>query len=319
MTLDSIEPDHAETVALLQPFVDGELSDEERALVAAQIARNPEFQAIVREQQEVRAALRELERELAPDGLRARILADLDAVQAEQRAAEQRGWLAPVAGRIKAFGRGALLMVPAVAAAGLLFVVANNAGWIGGNEGVSGAHIDGGLATSMPARSKSPEPASAKLAPTRPPAPEVAPDPPPDPSLPSGERLAENQGFAVQVAPPRSLPKDVALVSDSKAAPASSAMVRYRDGAGALMVDRQRRAGVAEFHGRQLAVLGHDYYLSRDEQGRAQVEFRLGAVHHSLVLEGADARIDGAISVDEPDFRSLLLLANALRQAHASP
>ncbi|KIG13062.1 hypothetical protein DB30_00599 [Enhygromyxa salina] len=318
--MDSLEPDHAETVALLQPFVDGELSDDERELVAAQIARNPEFQAIVREQQEVRAALRELERELAPDGLRARILADLDAVQAEQRAAEHSGWLAPVAGRIKAFGRGALLMVPAVAAAGLLFVIASNADWVG-NEGLSGAHIDGGLATSMPARSKSsPEQASAKLAPTQPPAPEVAPEPPPDPSLPSGERLAENQGFAVQVAPPRSLPKNVALVSDSKTAPASSAMVRYRDGAGALMVDRQRRAGVAaELHGRQLAVLGHDYYLSRDEQGRAQVEFRLGAVHHSLVLEGAEARIDGAISVDEPDFRSLLLLANALRQAHASP
>ncbi|PRQ08979.1 anti-sigma factor family protein [Enhygromyxa salina] len=316
MTLDTLEPDHAEMVALLQPFVDGELSDEERELVAGQIALDPEFQAIVREQQEVRAALRELERELAPAGLRERILADLDAVQAEQRAAEQRGWFAPVVGRIKAFGRGALLMVPAAAAAGLLFVVANNAGWIGLQD--TTAHVDGGLASSMPIRThKSAKQVPAEPAPKVAVAPAAAPGP--DPSLPSGERLAEEQGFAVQVAPPRSLPKDVALVSDSKTAPGSSAMVRYRDGSGALMVDRQRRAGVAELHGRPLAALGHDYYLSRDEQGRARVEFRLGAVHHSLVLEGADARIDGAISVDEADFRSLLLVANALREAHGNP
>jgi anti-sigma factor RsiW len=313
MTLDSIEPDQAEIVALLQPFVDGELSDDERELVAGQIALNPDFQAIVREQQQVRAALRELERELAPAGLRERILAELDAVQAEQQAAEQRGWFAPVAGRIKAFGRGAMLMVPAVAAAGLLFVIANKAGWISADVGLDGAHVDGGLATSMPLRAKPNSQAKAESAAEVGPS---EPEPATDPSLPSGERLAENQGFAVQVAPPRSLPNDVALVSDSEAAPGSSAMVRYRDAAGALMVDRQRRAGVAELRGQRSSTLGHDYYLARDEQGRAQVEFRLGGVHHSLVLEGGEARIDAAISVDEPDFRSLLIVANALRQAH---
>lgn len=312
MSLDSFEPDHAEIVALLQPFVDGELADDERELVAGKIALDPDFQAIVREQQQVRAALRELERELAPAGLRERILVELDAVEAEQRAAEQRGWFAPIAGRIKAFGRGAMLMVPAVAAAGVLFVVANNAGWIGGDVGVSGAHVDGGLATSMPRRAR-----PSALAPAaKSVAEDVAPEPAPDPSLPSGERLAENQGFAVQVAPPRSLPKGVALVSDSEAAPGSSAMVRYRNGAGALMVDHQRRVGGAELRGQPITSLGRDYYLARDGQGRAQVEFQLGGVHHSLVLEGGDARIDAAISVDEPDFRSLLVVADALRQAH---
>ena len=43
MTLDSFEPDQAEIVALLQPFVDGELSDKERELVAEQIAGRAEL------------------------------------------------------------------------------------------------------------------------------------------------------------------------------------------------------------------------------------------------------------------------------------
>src|SRR5690606_2297671 len=80
MTLDTLEPDHAELVGLLQPFVDGELCDDERELVAKQIAQNPEYDAMVREQQRVQAALRSLPRELAPTGLRERVLADLDAV-----------------------------------------------------------------------------------------------------------------------------------------------------------------------------------------------------------------------------------------------
>lgn len=236
MSLDTIEPDHAEVVGLLQPFVDGELSDDERALVASRIADNPEYQAIVREQQQVRALLRSLPRELAPAGLRERVLADLDGVDAERRAAEQRGWFAPVIGRIKAFGRGAMLMVPAAAAAVVLFVVAGNAGWIG-DAPVAGTHVDGGMANSLTVRPKHAEPAVEQ--------PAVADSRHEDASLPELDEL----GFAVQIAPPRSLPAGVALVSDNPSSASSSAMVRYRDDGGAVMVDRQRRAGVAELRG----------------------------------------------------------------------
>jgi hypothetical protein len=308
MTLDTIEPDHAELVGLLQPFVDGELSDDEHVLVASRIADNPEYQAIVRNQQEVRAALRSLPRELAPAGLRERVLADLDSVDTERRAAEQRGWHAPVAGRIKAFGRGAMLMVPAAAAAVVLFVVASNAGWIGGPT-LDGSHVDGGLATSLTVRPqhepRQPEPGPADRPTTEP---AVAPGPD-DASLPA---TPDEFGFAVQIAPQRSLPDGVALVSDS---PSSSAMVRYRDSGGAVMVDRQRLAG-PELHGTRQVFRDHDYHLGRDHQGRPWVEFQIGRVHHSLVLEGGDAQAGAIVTVDDPEFERLLIVADALRRAH---
>lgn len=133
----------------------------------------------------------------------------------------------------------------------------------------------------------------------------------PDASLPSGEQL---EGFAVQVAPARSLPDGVALVTDSASVPGSSAMVRYGVGNGAVVVDRQRRAGVVEPHGARQVFRGHDYYLGRDDLGRPRVAFQLGFVQHELVLEGAAPGT--GVGVDAPDFQVLLSVAHALRQAH---
>jgi hypothetical protein len=313
MTLDILEPDQAELVGLLQPFVDGELCDDERALVAKQIAQNPDYQAMVEEQQQVQAALRSLPRELAPAGLRERVLADLDAVDADRQAAEARGWVAPGTGRIKAFGRGAMLMVPAAAAAALLFFVASNSDWIGAAPGVAGPHVDGGMAQSLTIRSK---PAAAN------------PDPSPSPNAgaasPNAEAAGEVErllnpdelGFAVQIAPQRSLPAGVALVSDDPTSASSSAMVRYRDSGGAVMVDRQRRAGVAPLRGTRQVFRDHDYHLGRDELGRPRVEFQVGRVHHSLTLEGGDLLADTAAGVETPQFERLLIVADALRLAH---
>src|SRR5690606_19636965 len=267
------------------------------------IADNPEYQAIVREQQQVRAALRSLPREAAPAALRERVLADLDRLDAERRAAEQRGWLAPVVGRIKAFGRGAMLMVPAAAAALLLFVVANNAGWIGAAS-VSGSHVDGGIASSFDVRPRHAEPAVAK---------QVAQSPE-HAGLPTGE--LDELGFAVQIAPPRSLPAGVALVSDDPGAASSWAVVRYRDDGGAVIVDRQRPVGKIEVLGTRQMFRDHDYSLGHDQQGRPRVELQVGRVHHSLVREGDDAQGSAAATVDAPEFQRLLIVADALRQAH---
>ena len=93
-------------------------------------------------------------------------------------------------------------------------------------------------------------------------------------------------------------------------------MVRYRDGGDGVMVDRQRRAGVAELRGTPQVFREHEYHLGRDEQGRPRVEFQLGRVHHSLVLEGGDAQASAAVTVDAPEFQRLLFVADALRQAH---
>jgi hypothetical protein len=305
MSLEPSDLDHAEAIALLQPFVDGELADAERELVARQIADNPSYQAFVREQQQVRATLRTLAHETAPAELRARIAAELDAVVAER----QRGRLAPVLDRAKSFGRGAMLMVPAAAAAAVLFFVTSNSAWLTPElPELESAHVDGSMTKGWErAPSKREVPASPV---------ESEPAPKPDASLPSGEQLADNLGFAVQVAPARSLPQGVALVTDSKRLPGSSAMVRYQVGGGAVVVDRQRRAGVVELEGARQVFRGHDYYLARDSHGRPQVGFQLAFVQHELVLEGAAPRSDIGVAVDEPDFQVLLLVADALRQAH---
>lgn len=307
MSLEPSDLDHAEAIALLQPFVDGELADAERELVARQIADNPAYQSFVREQQQVRAALRTLARESAPPELRARIIAELDAVEAERK----RGRLAPVIDRAKSFARGAMLMVPAAAAAALLFLVTRNAEWPGAE--LEGPHIDGGMTSGGLARieAKSSSPAEEPTL-----AEPVASPPKPDSSLPSGEQLADSLGFPVQVAPAQSLPEGVALVTDSPTVPGSSAMVRYRVGGGAVVVDRQRRAGVVELQGARQVFRGHDYYLARDNHGRPRVGFQLGSVQHELVLEGAEASSEVGIGVEEPDFQVLLSVAHALRQAH---
>jgi hypothetical protein len=304
MTLEPSDLDHAEAIALLQPFVDNELADAERELVARQIADDPAYQAFVREQQEVRAALRTLARETAPAELRARILAELDAVEAERR----RGWLAPVVGRLRSFGRGAMLMVPAAAAAALLFVVTRNADWFAPE--LEGPHIDGAVATGG-LSTRHAEPVNAQPSPS----PTVKPAEA-DASLPSGEQLADNLGFAVQVAPAQSLPEGVALVTDSAAVPGSSAMVRYGVGGNAVVVDRQWRAGARGLLGARHVFRGHGYYLARDNHGRPQVGFQLGSVQHELVLEGAQPRSGMGVGLDEPDFQVLLSVADALRQAH---
>ncbi|NVB39900.1 hypothetical protein G6O69_18800 [Pseudenhygromyxa sp. WMMC2535] len=294
MTLDTIEPDRAELISLLQPYIDGELADDERELVAVQVAENPEYQAIVREQREVRALLRGLEREAAPAELRERVIAGLDAVDAEQG-----GRLAPIIGRIKAFGRGSMLMAPAAAAAVALFFVVRGGVLDDVDVAVDGTHVDGGLTAPLRAAkdSRGSEGHSAK--------PEEA-----------GAGLAKPEAGAlpVHVAAARSLPEGVSLVSDVPQ-PGPSSVLRYGDGAQRMIVDTQRAAGDDVPRGTRQVFRGHAYFLGRDAEGRAQVEFLLGPVHHSLVFEGR-GRPTASLSAEEPDFADLLMVADALRSAH---
>lgn len=144
--------DHAELVGMLQPFVDGELSPEEHEHVALRVASNPTYQAIVDEQQRVRAALRGLARETASSGLRARIVAELDEVDREHEQARRRGWLTPIAGRLRAFGKGTLLMMPAAAAAAVLFLLARQ-GELELGRSVAGGVLDGSPQVGLHAKS----------------------------------------------------------------------------------------------------------------------------------------------------------------------
>ncbi len=55
----------------LQPYIDGELTDAERAEVEAQMARDPALRELAEEQLKIRQVLRDLPKQTAPQALRA--------------------------------------------------------------------------------------------------------------------------------------------------------------------------------------------------------------------------------------------------------
>jgi hypothetical protein len=107
----------------LQPFIDGELAEAERAEVEARLARDPALRQQVEEQLQIRQLLRDLPRATAPQALRARVLLELDAIDRESAS---RSVAAPRPSRWRSFLRGGALMLPAGAAAFGLFLVARN-------------------------------------------------------------------------------------------------------------------------------------------------------------------------------------------------
>lgn len=106
----------------LQPFIDGELTDAEHAEVEAQLARDPALRELAEEQLKIRQVLRDLPKATAPQALRARVLLELDAIDREHAPAPAAP-PPPRFARLRAFLRGAAVMVPAGAAALALFVV----------------------------------------------------------------------------------------------------------------------------------------------------------------------------------------------------
>lgn len=104
----------------LQPFIDGELAEAERAEVEALLARDPALRQLVEEQLRIRQVLRDLPRATAPQALRARVLLELDAIDRESAPRPA----APRPSRLRAFFRGGALMLPAGAAAFGLFLAA---------------------------------------------------------------------------------------------------------------------------------------------------------------------------------------------------
>ncbi len=153
---DQLQTDASDAAGLLQAYVDGELSIEESTLVARFLEESPSARAIVRQQNEVRVRLASLPKSTAPAGLRARVLTALDEVDAGTSASDsqhamplavgsdlgggrdadgsphgRRGTGARAAGPVLrvimgGFGRGLLMVAPAVLAAGLLFQAARS-------------------------------------------------------------------------------------------------------------------------------------------------------------------------------------------------
>ena len=128
MSLEDIRSECSDIAGLLQPYVDGELQADEQEKVAEHLHRCKGCRAAVSEQAWVRATLQSVDRDRAPQALRARVFQGLDEVDREVEAeaaavqASTPGFAARMWARVRDMGRGGLIMVPAGAAAiGLFF------------------------------------------------------------------------------------------------------------------------------------------------------------------------------------------------------
>lgn len=323
MSLENIRSECSDVAALLQPHVDGELADEEQRQVADHLENCEACRAATSEQMWVRATLRSLEREPAPSGLRAGVLAALDAADAadavddvdvENRPAvdtapEPDNAPIPIESgrkrRVRDLFRGGMVMVPAAAVAAGLFFVAR-----GGLEPVQTLPPTGLSAAMGQARSGSAEPAKAG-----------------DPMVAKGKKTAglselddirPQLDFPLQVAPSQQRVELVGARLDNAGKPGLGARLRYRVAGDQHVIDRQRPIGGPAPSGAKVVFRGQPYTVSHDT-GAPTLHFELGGVAHQLSLEGATPT-SGSIDVDSPDFAVLLDMAHHLaRDAGARP
>lgn len=305
MSLKDIRSECSDVAGLLQPYVDGELNDQEQEPVAAHLEDCSGCRAAVSEQAWVRATLQAVPRPSAPQALRAKVLLGLDEVDRE-RAAEAAASAPPGLGarlwsRLRELGRGGLIMVPASAVAVALFFMAR--------EGVvtpEGADVTAspgfGLGSAIVPG------AEASLA---------AGD---DDVMRAISELEPQVGFRVQVPQGSEAPRDLQLVGARLDRPGGSqppaAHLRYLLPSGQHVVDRQRPAAASPVRpgGTPVSFSGRSYHLHRDDSGKPTLSFELSGVAHSLVLEGGSARphASSVLDPDDPDYALLLRFAARL-------
>ena len=264
-------------IARIQPFLDDELPDRERARVEAVLAQDPVLRDMVDEQRTVRQVLRDLPPEPAPQALQARVLLELDAVDREQAAAQAPGWRQRFAGvdrRVRSLLRGAAVMVPAGATALALFLVTRT-----------------GTERHVPEAS----PVAAATTPTT----------PTRPTILDAERSGLVLGAAPGVSPGVRLVG--AAMPTSERSPGS--VIVERQVGPRRVLDRHEPAGgpsPSEPH----AYRGRNYWLGQ-VGGRPAVAFESDGVRHTLT---ADTREVTAFRQDR-EYAFLLALGSALRDA----
>ncbi len=310
MSLEHIRSECSEVAALLQPHVDGELADAEQQRVAEHLDGCDACRAAVSEQMWVRATLRSVERQPAPQALRARVLLGLDEVDSEAEAEAAASAPPPSLGaRLRArtsdLMRGGMVMLPAAAVAAGLFLVAR-----GGLQPVQTMPASG-LSTAMTRATVS------KDAPKTAPAPVAA--------LPGLSAIQPQVAFPIQVASPSGKER-VQLVGarlDPTAGNAQQlgARLRYRVFEGAAgrehhIIDRQRPVGGPSPTGTPVTFKGQQYTVSRADSGAPTVQFEHGGVAHMLTLEGGPrSQTAETVHVESPDFSVLLDVADRVARS----
>jgi mycothiol system anti-sigma-R factor len=309
MSLEDIRSECSDTAALLQPYVDGELGAAEQERVAAHLESCRPCRAAVQEQHWVRATLRALQRDAAPAALRARIVAELDAIDRDPVASRAgastsnaaiepviRGKTKPqpvvpptlwsrAMGVLADVARGGMVMVPAGAVAVGLFFVARE-----GMVPVEPSGTNLGAAMSNPTTH-------------------------PREGARKPERDAKTADDLV-ISPPRSPTQGHVQLVHARVAdddPRKGATLHYdvmRDGlpTGQRLVDHQLPAGVRSPSGTPVVFGGRRYLLDHTALGDPMLHYEVGGVAHMVVLEGTEAVRPS--TPDHPDFSFLLDFAD---------
>lgn len=350
MSLEDIRSECSDIAGLLQPYVDGELQADEQEKVAEHLHRCKGCRAAVSEQAWVRATLQSVDRDRAPQALRARIFQGLDEVDREteaEAAAEQAstpGFAARMWARVRDMGRGGLIMVPAGAAAIGLFFFARQGVPDDTQPTAHAALPVGGIGSALMTGT---DPSRRAQADDAPPQAEPKAETPranrevdkadiDDELLRHVRSLEPTVGFDVQipldVRRPRGDTAQIQLVSASldQVDPASdpSVQLRYEMRAegrstGHHLVDRQLRAASFDTPGRTVSFGGGTYRLDRSAGGEPVVYFELSGIVHAVMLEGTRGRplpgwVGGtAVEGTPAEYGPLLRAAEHLRAASA--
>lgn len=337
MSLKDIRSECSEVAALLQPHVDGELGDPEAQRVAEHLDGCDACRSAVNEQMWVRATLRSIERESAPQGLRLNVLAALDEADAQdaqdaattqtpqdsaqEGSSEQPDSTATTSNVVRPsfwdrarrrsadLLRGSAVMLPAAAVAAGLFVVVR-----GGLEPVQNLPGEG-LSTAMT------QTAHPSTAPVKSPAQSQDPRMASAAELPSLSEIRPQLEFPLQVAPAAGGERvqlvGARLDQGREGGSSLGARLHYRvsqdAGRSHDIVDRQRPGGGPKPTGTLVVFRGQSYHVAHAASGAPTVHFERGGVAHLLTLEGAPANSPKTKpSAESPDFSVLLDLAHRL-------
>jgi len=351
MSLEDIRSECSEIASQLQPYVDGEVQRDDQERVAEHLQRCQGCRVAVSEQAWVRATLQSVERDRAPQALRAKILLGLDDVERETDAealadvaqtppvsAAARMWA-----RLRDFGKGGLIMVPAGAMAMGLFFVTRDGPELTSTE-VAGTPLIGG-ALLPGAEHPAPAPTKPKSVVTPPPTATQAEKGTDEASTDIDDNLLRlvraiepSVGFDVQLPSGVSRrsgdPSQIQLVGASvdRGMRANNPGVRLRyelrsqgRATGQHLLDRQLPAGSDDTPGQLVSVDGQQYRLHRNAAGSPVVYFRFRNILHAVTLEGTGesptghARVGVALPEAAPvEYRALLALADRLRASSAT-
>jgi anti-sigma factor RsiW len=300
MSLKEIRSECSDVASLLQPYVDGELEDEEGERVGDHLGACTPCRAAVQEQLWVRATMRSIEREAAPRALRAQILIGLDGIDREATVGETMGAWTRTWARMRSVLRGGVIMVPAGAMAVALFWVARSG--MTPTESVSagslGAAALTGLEPEGPKKHAAERPMDAEV-------------------LDALAEVEPKVGFPVQVArpdPSNSVQLVSARVDPGSAPNAASpgAQLRYKmlwEGQPTHVVDHQLPAGSRVLDGTPVSFGGQQYLLGRAADGSPVLWFERSGVAHMLTLDPPGGPRSPRPKGAEPDYSLLLHFA----------